>query len=219
MHALIWHESAGDPWSFSVPSEVDRRTYRTLQDALTAATAMRQAIIRVGLAGLPVNSLALSPAMFMPCANLVAASRELGKYMERCNSAAKPDATSCAIAAYHGSWERPDERFAMAVRASVSADNVPNFEVPEDALPAGPAGAAKFEISNRWQKPKITAKGTGHFDNSPAVSRADDGAENHIQVDHDNAQTIIVQLDESAPAMFMQLEMNVRQQLFATSKR
>src|SRR5215469_902960 len=112
MHALVWHESAGDPWSFSVPGEVDRRTYRTLQDALTAATAMPQGIIRVGLAGLPVNSLALSPTMFMPCANLVAASRELGKCMERCNSATKPDATSCAIAAYHGSWERPDERFA-----------------------------------------------------------------------------------------------------------
>jgi len=211
MHALVWHESAGDPWSFSVPGDVDRRTYRTLQDAVAAAKTMPQGIVRVGLAGVPVESLTLSPTIFMPCANLVAATRELGRYMERCASGPstpKPDAISCAIAAYHGSWERPDEQFAHALLASASADRPPNFAIPDDALPPLADSGAHLQISKRWPDSRIRLKNTERLTSSPAIN-----------VDEQTGRTIIVELDGSAPAMFFGRAINAREQLFATPKR
>jgi hypothetical protein len=40
------------------------------------------------------------------------------------------DPIYCAIAAYQGSWERPDNAFANAVRASVANNDAPDFEMP-----------------------------------------------------------------------------------------
>ncbi len=28
MHALIWHQSGGEPWSFTIPGEREPRVYR-----------------------------------------------------------------------------------------------------------------------------------------------------------------------------------------------
>ena len=39
----------------------------------------------------------------------------------------------CAIAAYRGSWDRPDAGFADAVRITVEKGNAPNFDMPKDA--------------------------------------------------------------------------------------
>jgi hypothetical protein len=41
MHALIWKQSGGEPWSFSVPGESLPRVLPTLQDAVREAQAMR----------------------------------------------------------------------------------------------------------------------------------------------------------------------------------
>ena len=38
-----------------------------------------------------------------------------------------------AIAAYRGSWDRPDAGFADAVRRTVEKGNAPNFDMPKDA--------------------------------------------------------------------------------------
>lgn len=40
MQALIWHESAGDPWSFSARGDAARRTYGTPQDAVATVRTM-----------------------------------------------------------------------------------------------------------------------------------------------------------------------------------
>jgi len=34
MHALIWHQSGGEPWSFSVPGEHQPQVYHTVRDAI-----------------------------------------------------------------------------------------------------------------------------------------------------------------------------------------
>src|SRR5262249_21950358 len=57
----------------------------------------------------------------------------IAQLVERCNAASKPDPIYCAIAAYHGSWDRPDTWFADAVLATVKKGNAPNFEMPKDA--------------------------------------------------------------------------------------
>ncbi len=136
MHAVIWHQSAGDPWSFSVPGEADRRVYRTLNDAVTEARLVRPAnsVIRVGLSGLPVEPMSSTAAMFMPCANITSAAQQITHLAERCKtaSALPGDRTLCAVAAYHGTWERPDTRFAAAVIASVQTGDAPNFDMPDE---------------------------------------------------------------------------------------
>jgi hypothetical protein len=38
----------------------------------------------------------------------------------------------CAIAAYGGSWDRPDNKFADAVLTSVATGDAPNFDMPDD---------------------------------------------------------------------------------------
>jgi len=44
----------------------------------------------------------------------------------------KGDPIYCAIAAYHGSWDRPDNAFADAVRTSVVKNDAPDFEMPAE---------------------------------------------------------------------------------------
>jgi hypothetical protein len=54
MHAVIWHQSGGEPWSFSVPGERQPQVYQTVRDAIRAVRAIDRddIAIRVGLAGL-----------------------------------------------------------------------------------------------------------------------------------------------------------------------
>jgi len=51
MHALTWHQSAGEPWSFTVPRERQQQLYRTVRDAVQAARETQNAdtTIRIGL--------------------------------------------------------------------------------------------------------------------------------------------------------------------------
>ncbi len=134
MHALIFEQSGGEPWSFSVPGEGLARVLPTLKDAIREAQAVRldRGNIHVGLAGLATEPQWATALMFAPCPNITLAARQITHVIERCKAASKPDPIYCAIAAYHGSWERPETWFADAVRTTVEKGNAPNFDMPKD---------------------------------------------------------------------------------------
>jgi hypothetical protein len=135
MHALIWKQSGGEPWSFLVPGESLPRVLPTLQDAVREARATRPEVdrIRVGLTGLSTNPRSVAAVILAPCPNVTLAARQLAQLVQRCNTTSKPDPTYCAIAAYRGAWDRPDIGFADAVRAIVEDGTAPNVELPKDA--------------------------------------------------------------------------------------
>jgi hypothetical protein len=135
MHALIFEQSGGAPWSFSVPGESLPRVLPTLKDAIREARdpQLGGVRIRVGLTGLSVDPRAVTAVSFAPCPNITLAARQLTRLEKHCKSASKPDPIYCAIAAYHGSWNRPDTNFAGSVRATVEKGNAPNFDMPKDA--------------------------------------------------------------------------------------
>ena len=56
MHALIWHQSGGEPWAIAVQNEPMPRVYSSMQEAISEAHSVSAAndTVRVGLAGLPV---------------------------------------------------------------------------------------------------------------------------------------------------------------------
>jgi len=135
MHALIWHQSGGEPWSFAVPGERQLQVYQTVRDAIRAVgTVDRDDIaIRVGLTGLLANARSATALMLAPCPNITVAARQIAQIGERCKTIArfKADPIHCAIAAYHGSWDRPDNGFADVVRATVAKGDGPNFDMPK----------------------------------------------------------------------------------------
>jgi len=137
MHALIWQQSGGEPWSFSVPGESQAQVYSTLQDAIRQARMARPdgGRIRVGLTGLSTDPRSATAAMFAPCPNITFAARQIAQLGERCKTLTrfKADPIYCAIAVYHGSWERPDTTFTEAVRTTVVNGDAPNFDMPKDA--------------------------------------------------------------------------------------
>jgi hypothetical protein len=69
IQALVWHQSGGAPWSFSVPGERQPSVWRSAQQAVGEAhrRAPRGLPIRIGLTGLRVSSDAAALALFMPC--------------------------------------------------------------------------------------------------------------------------------------------------------
>jgi hypothetical protein len=135
VHALIWHQSSGEPWSFSVPGERQPQVYHTVRDAIGAVRALdgEDVAIRVGLTGLSANPRSATAAMFAPCPNITVAARQIAQLSERCRTIPrfKGDPVHCAIAAYHGSWDQPDNGFADAVRASAAKGDAPNFDMPK----------------------------------------------------------------------------------------
>jgi hypothetical protein len=133
MHALIWHQSGGEPWSFTVAGVEQPQVFRDLSDAVDAAHDTYPAVaIRIGLTGLSATPQSVAAAMFAPCSNITVAARQIAQLAERCKTSPhlKGDPVYSAIAAYHGSWERPDKAFAEAVRTSVANNDAPDFEMP-----------------------------------------------------------------------------------------
>jgi hypothetical protein len=134
MHALIWHQSGGEPWAVSVRNEPMPRVYSSMQEAISEARAASGAssIVRVGLAGLPLPPPKVNAAMFLPCLNVTIAAQRIAKLTDRCQTHRRPktDRLFCAVAAYRGSWEQPDLKFAEAVLRSVAKGNTPNFDIP-----------------------------------------------------------------------------------------
>jgi hypothetical protein len=135
MHALIWKQSGGETFSFSVPGESLPRVLPTIQDAIREARAVRPngGRIRVGLTGLSIDPRSATAVLFAPCLNITVAARPITQLAERCKTTSKPDPIYCAVAAYRGSCDRPDPRFADAVRATVEKGSAPNFDMPKDA--------------------------------------------------------------------------------------
>ena len=135
MHALVWHQSGGEPGSFTVPGERERHVYRKLRDAVREANALHiDRPIRVGVTGLVTGPSAVTETTFLPCANIAAAARQITQLTTRCEATPRSDAdpTFCAAAAYRGSWERPDSAFGKAVRKSVATGDAPNFDMPKE---------------------------------------------------------------------------------------
>ena len=135
MHALIWEQSGGEPWSFSVPGEAMPRVLPTIQDAIREARTLlpEGGRIRAGLAGLSTDPRSVTAVLFTPCPNITLAARQITRLAEPCKISTRPDPIYCAIAVYRGSWDRPGTRFADAVRATVEKGNAPNFDLPKDA--------------------------------------------------------------------------------------
>jgi hypothetical protein len=141
MRRLIWQQSRGSPWSFSLPNDVTSRAFGTLQEALQAAPAAQaeHGTIRVGLTGLEVDLKAATAepndALFAMCPNVTIASERLRRLRHRCTREAQSNAdpTWCAVAVWRGSWEQPDIHFAGAVMLGAALANVPNPELPSEA--------------------------------------------------------------------------------------
>src|ERR1700681_3468202 len=84
MHALIWHQSGGEPWSFTVPGERQPQVYQTARDAIGAVRAIDRDVIaiRLGLTGLSATPRSATAAMFAPCPNIALAARQLAQISE-----------------------------------------------------------------------------------------------------------------------------------------
>jgi hypothetical protein len=159
MHALIWHQSGGEPWSFSVPGERQPQVYRSAREAVhEAQTALRSGIpVRVGLTGLATHPTTATVAMFTPCLNISMAARQIAQLVDRCKTLPpfRGDPIHCAIAAYRGSWDHPDNKFADAVQTSAAKGDAPNFDMPDDSYVA--SGDAVPEAALAGQRAVTTA--------------------------------------------------------------
>jgi hypothetical protein len=141
MHALVWHQSGGEPWSFSVPGERQPHVYHSAREAVHEAhtTAPTGLPIRVGLTGLAAGPESATLALFMPCPNISMAARQIAQLVDRCKVVPRftADSIHCALAVYRGSWDRPDNKFADAVLTSVAKGDAPDFDILD-------------EIDDRW---------------------------------------------------------------------
>jgi hypothetical protein len=161
MRSLIWRQSQGRPWSFSVTSDTAPQTFDTLRKAAAAARTAQagHVTIRVGLTGLEVDILAATAepneAMFAMCPNVTIASERLRRLQDRCAREAhfNADPTWCALAVWRGSWEQPDSRFADAVMLSVALGDTPNPELPSEAND----GSARSSDRARRKVPRAPA--------------------------------------------------------------
>jgi hypothetical protein len=136
MHALIWEQSGGEPWSFSVSGQGQPRVFPTAQDAIreVRTSCPVGAHTRVGLTGLSTNSRFLTAAMFAPCPNIAFAARQIAQLCERCKTIArfKADPIYCVIAVYRGLAGWPETMFADATKATIVKGDAPNVDMPQD---------------------------------------------------------------------------------------
>jgi hypothetical protein len=180
MHALVWHQSGGEPWVFTVSGERQPQVLPSMEEAIGAARGVQpgEIAIRVGLTGLPGTPRSVTATVFTPCANIASAARQIAQFAELCRTSrrVKSDPIHCAVAAFHGSWERPDNGFADAVRATVAKDDAPDFEMPagteidtadigsprqsssRDVAPAPPPSPTPDDDERARQSPLFPAK-------------------------------------------------------------
>ena len=148
--SLIITESHAQPFSLRTPD--DGRVY-AFPSAEAAGAAAVQLLgqgrrVRFGLAAIEGPSSPEEPvslALFEPCANLLAASRQLEGLRLRCarDAAGAGDPVGCAVAAYHGSFEHRDEQTAAEVLATAALGRLPNPPIdPGACVAATPAQAA-----------------------------------------------------------------------------
>ena len=86
MHALIWHQSGGEQWAFSVSGQRQPQVLRNMEDAIGAARGIQpeNIAIRVGLAGVPGTPRAVTATTFTPCSNIASAARQIAQFAELC---------------------------------------------------------------------------------------------------------------------------------------
>jgi len=179
MHALIWHHSGGEPWSFTVPRECQPQVYRTVGDAVRAAHATYpdDDTIRVRLTGLSANPQSVSAVMFAPCQNITVAAGQRSQLTERCGTSPriKGDPIYCAILAYRASWERLDNAFADAIRTSV-ANIAPKFEMTDVAGSMPQMSGLQFSLTTpkrHRRSHRTIASGAGRAPSSGPSPAAD----------------------------------------------
>jgi type IV secretion system protein VirB1 len=135
MHALVWHQSGGEPWAVSIANDPMPRPQQDLREAINEARAISTdvGVVRIGLAGVPTAPSQVN-AMFLPCQNVQLAVGRIATRIARCKERAnpEPDPITCALAAYRGSWNEPDIKFALAAMASVAKGDAPNFDMPKN---------------------------------------------------------------------------------------
>jgi hypothetical protein len=133
MHALVWHQSGGEPWAISVQGEPSPRVYPNMNDAIKETrSALIRGTVRVGLAGVLVPPARVAASVLLPCRNVAMAADQISKHTSRCKThpRLKTDRTFCAVAVYRGSWDQPDVKFATDVAATVTKGDAPNFDMP-----------------------------------------------------------------------------------------
>ena len=148
MHALIWHQSGGEPWTIAVQGEPSPRVYPGMQDAIREARSIPAGnAVRVGLAGLQVPASKVAASVLLPCRNVAMAAVQIAKHGSRCKAHPhlKSDPSFCAVAVYRGSWDHPDVKFATEVAASVRDLDAPNFDMPPNT------GTEIFDLEDEQQ--------------------------------------------------------------------
>lgn len=132
MHALVWHQSGGEPWAISVQGEPSPRIYSSIDLAIREARAESRAVLRVGLAGLSMAPSRVAAPVLLPCRNVAMAATQIAKHASRCKThpRLKADPSFCAVAVYRGTWEQPDVKFATEVATFVAKGDAPNFDMP-----------------------------------------------------------------------------------------
>lgn len=133
MHAIVWHQSGGEPWAISVQGDANPHVYRNMRDAIQEARDRSSTdVVRVGLAGISVPPVKVSASVLLPCRNVAMAAVQISRNTTRCKThpRLKNDPTFCAVAVYRGSWTQPDAKFATDVAATVAKGDAPNFDMP-----------------------------------------------------------------------------------------
>jgi type IV secretion system protein VirB1 len=168
MHAVVWHQSRGEPWAASMQNGALPRVYASMHEAIREVRSNVAAsdTIRIGLAGVAVARSDIAPAVLLPCRNIAMAATQLAKLTERCKAhpRLKNDPTFCAVAVYRGSRDKPDVDFADAVEISFVRGNAPNFDISNDTgiefldiasdTPAPPANSASPESARVLEERK-----------------------------------------------------------------
>lgn len=146
MHALVWNESRGAPWSFRTEVVGEPRVFRTRPEAVRQARRARSGggALRIGLTRLPLapersEAQAIDDA-FEPCANVTAAARRLAELQDHCARDLKfgDQTLRCTLALWRGSLTGQGAAFAQAVQADIAAHRLPNFDLDERAGPTEP---------------------------------------------------------------------------------
>lgn len=133
MHALVWHQSGGEPWAVSVQGEPNPRVYSNMRDAIRQVRlGSIRGPARVGLAGVSVSPPKISASVLLPCRNVAMAADQIARHAGRCKThpRLKTDPMLCGVAVYRGSWAQPDIKFATDVVGTAAKGNAPNFDMP-----------------------------------------------------------------------------------------
>src|SRR4029078_2811456 len=87
VHALIWHQSGGQPWIIAVEREPSPRVYPSMRDAIREARSISAGnAVRVGLAGLQAPASKVAASVLLPCRNVAMAAVQVAKYGSRCKA-------------------------------------------------------------------------------------------------------------------------------------